>query len=276
MFVCVCVCVELCCVYVCVVCCTHTVVLLHPGGGLILCACSSMCMPCPEDVAKLEKLKSASERIDRQALAMQLAVEDGTSSAAAMSDVEDESYRTRKSNADAAYVKKKFEAKKLSKPSWCLRKFKRGPGVNSEGKHVGNFGIIVWELCLEIMLLDISHNAAAVVYRNILSAMPGADTALDEWDYPEPAFFTEKLKQGQIICLLMNGFDLGTLTKGRGIGGDGTSGIDKRRGLQDYFSFVIKILDIDGEQKTVAINGLIKSFGSTAQDGCNTCSRYYY
>ena len=33
MFVCVCVCVELCCFYVCVVCCTHIVVLLHPGGG---------------------------------------------------------------------------------------------------------------------------------------------------------------------------------------------------------------------------------------------------
>ena len=63
--------------------------LLHPGGGLILCACSSMCMPCPEDVAKLEKLKSASERTDRKALAMQLAVEDGTSSAAAVIDVED-------------------------------------------------------------------------------------------------------------------------------------------------------------------------------------------
>ena len=188
---------------------------------------------------------------------MQLALGDGSATDNS-NDALGQVYDPKQKQDAVAYVKAKWEAKKG--PRWHLKQFKRGPGLTEKGEHNGKFSMAVWELCLQIMLLDISHESAAVVYRTMLSAMPGADTMLEEWDYPEPAYFTEKLQQGRIICLLMNGFDLGTLTKGCGISGDGTSDIDKRRGIQDYFSLVFDMLDMDGERKSVAINGFINPF----------------
>ena len=73
------------------------------------------------------------------------------------------------------------------------------------------------------------------------------------------------------LGLACNAVDLAFAQKYLCASGDGTSDSKQKRGNVEYFAHIHEIVDFAGDEKAVAIDGFLESFGMTAKEEADTC-----
>jgi hypothetical protein len=73
------------------------------------------------------------------------------------------------------------------------------------------------------------------------------------------------------VCLICNAIDLALAQEWHSVKGDGTSDHEIMNGIQEFYAFVHEITDMNGNRKSIGIDGFLKSWGLTAEAERDTC-----
>lgn len=83
----------------------------------------------------------------------------------------------------------------------------------------------------------------------------------------------KKAKQARIVGILMNGIDIASAKEHVSVSGDGTTDHEIMSGMQEFFSNIHEIIDDEGKQKTICLDGFLKSLGLSSEAEAETCHK---
>ena len=140
-------------------------------------------------------------------------------------------------------------------------------GRDYSGNPKGAMSLNVRQLAMKMSVLA-SARSCEKLYALFLDALP---CAFGRECYLQRQYFRQKLHEMRTLGLACNAVDLAFAQKYLCASGDGTSDSKQKRGNVEYFAHIHEIVDFAGDEKAVAIDGFLESFGMTAKEEADTC-----